>query len=998
MPIAISNRRGRTLCATALALTLSAASVVVPLGPAFAASALVIQRTSGPDRYATAAAIARTAYPDGAGTVLVASGETFPDALAATSLAGTSKAPVLLTRASSAPEATVSALRALRPRRVVLVGGTARISGDVAGQLASAAGISAPQRISGPDRYATATQVVATLPLAGVGRVDGQRTALLATGEKFPDALAAGSVAAAAGLPLLLTPPDALPQGVGDALTRAGVTQVVLLGGEASVSAGVADALGRQGVSTVRLGGVDRQATAATVADWALVHAGMDPAHAALARGDAAGGGADALALGPLAALRRAPVVLAESPGRAGAATTSWVASHGSTLKTLDVAGGRGAVSDDVVEEMRRAAASGPQAPARAGNGSLALTISGLPSGTAAVGISGPGGYYARAAGTTTLTGLAEGSYRLVAEPVHQGADGAGTTAFAAPVPSVVVGAGTTAVTISYGTQVPDTTEVVPTVAVQAVEGPRSGARTLTVDTAVAPTLAVGEIAAVGSTSAEPAGVLGKVVARQQSGTSTRLTLQPVDLREAVPVADFDATLSGDLVDTTTAAAATAPQGTLAASKSPSFWKPECSRQGPEASLESKVSLAPVFMLDAEWDRARVKSLDTSVGLTGTTSLTAEIMASASCSAEDQVKLENLSPLSFMVGWLPVVLLPEVALNRSYTAKVDAGAKVSVASTTRTTFGRRWSAGTWTPHSEVVTTDEGSFEGPSATGVLEATVGPQFTLLVYGVAGPYASLTGEGFATVSTQDPVWAVDVAARANVGLASPVFGLDKGIVEIPILKKKRVAKAKPLSTKSVCTDVAACREVASVDVDGDGKKDDVALVGETPRAGTVIVRVKTATTVLTTSVDYSNVGDRSVWKGSSDIDGVPGAELVILETAGAHVLVSTVLTVRDRKLVILPSPDEITLPDGEVVSRSWTEDGAVNYGAGITCSLDKTVTISRFTGLSDDTVKAHQSTYRWRVAGWDVVRDSGEQEISRDAITDDYYGWRCEGIKKF
>ena len=996
MSSAAHRRRSRGVRAATAALTVVLASAVAPLGPAAAASGVDVQRSSGVDRYATAAAIAGTAYPDGADTVLIASGEAFPDALAATSLAGASKAPVLLTRASSAPEATLAAVRAMHPRRMVLVGGTARISASTAEQLGKAAGVAIPQRLAGPDRYTTATQVAAALPLAGVGRVDGQRTALLATGERFPDALAAGSVAAAASLPLLLTSPDALPSVVGEALTRSGVTQVVLLGGEASISSGVADMLSGLGLSTLRLGGVDRQATAATVADWALVHAGMSPAQAALARGDADGGGADALALGPLAALRRAPVVLAESPRRAGAATTSWAAAHGATLTQLEVAGGQSAISDEVVEEVRRAAASGPKAPARAGESTLALTITGLPAGAAAVGVSGPAGYYLRATGTTTLTGLAQGTYRLTAEPVHQGAAGAGVTAFASAMAPVVVGAGISAITVSYGTQVPDTTEVVPTVAVQTVSGPTGGAQTLTIDTAVAPNITAGDIVAVGSTPAEPAGVLGRVVARQEAGASTRLTLQPVDLREAVPVADFDATLRGDRVETAAATAADLPGTLAAATRGPSFWKPECSQQGPEASLESEVSLAPVFTLDARWSRAGVQSLDTSVGLTGTTTVTAQISASASCTAEDYIKLKNLRPLTFTIGWLPVVVVPQVGLNRSYAAKVDAGAKASVTTTTTASFGRRWAAGLWTPHSEVVTTDEGSFEGPAATGTLEAGVGPQFTLLVYGLAGPYASLTGEAMATISTKDPVWVVDVVAHGDVGLAGPAFGLDKDVGEV-FRRKKRVGQAKPLGT-GVCTGVASCRQVASVDVDGDGTADDVALVGETPAEGTAEVRVLTAPGLLTATVRYDNVGNESIWKGAADVDGVPGAELVLLTTAGAHTLFEVVLTVRDGKLVVLPWPDPDDGSGDGAAPSSWIVDGAVNSGIGITCSPDKTVTISRFSGGAGDTVDAHQRTYRWRGPGWDVVSDNGQQELQRDAISDTYYGWHCGDIENF
>ena len=1015
MPSIRHRDRGRSVrtflgvvVATALATT------AVPLSPASAAGELSVQRIAGPDRYATAAALARTAYPDGADAVVVASGETFPDALAATSLAGALKAPVLLARSASVPEASSTALRDLHPRRLVIVGGTSRISDDVVGRLRDAAGTTAVQRISGPDRYATSALVSASLPLAGIGRVDGQRTALLATGERFPDALAAGSVAAAAGLPLLLTPPDALPPQVGAAMTAAGVTQVVLLGGEASISAGVADAVRSQGIATQRLGGTDRQATAATVADWASRHAGLDAGRAALARGDDAGGGADALALGPLAALRRAPVLLAESPGRAGGATTSWAAAHGATLTALDVAGGQGAVSDDVLDEVRRAATSGAATPRGDGPGSLVITVAGLSAGAAAVGISGPGGYYARATGTVTLTGLTEGTYRLTAEPVRlpAGATGAAATAFASVVPPVVVGRGATSTTVTYGTQVPDTTEVVPPVAVQTITGPAGGTRQLVVDAAVAPTVAVGEIVAVGSTPAEPAGVLGRVVAQQGGGASTRLTVAPVDLRDAVPVADFDATLPAERVEATVdsdaAATSTVPsaraEGLGAADQRSAAgdvlpanrWKPECSATA-EASLTAEVSLEPVFLLDGEWSLGGVKTLDVSAGLTGSTSLSAGVSAEASCAAGDYVKLKNLKPITFTVGVVPVVLVPQVGLNLAYEAKVGAASKVSLGSTTDARFGRRWDGTTWTPHNTLGTTYTAGYEGPAATGTLEASAGPQFTLLVYGLAGPSLSLTAGPVATVSTKDPVWAVDAEAHGEVGLASPVFGLQKDVAEV-FRATVHVAQAGG-DGAGVCTGIAACRQVTSIDVDGDGRPDDVALVGETPDEGTVGVRVRTVSGVLTASVPHSFVGPEPLWKGATDIDGVPGAELVVLQVAGVHTLFETVLTVRDQKLVVLPWPegDEQRGPEG-TDPASWIVDGAHNSGLGITCSPDRTVTVAQFFGSGGDVVQVRQRGYRWHGPLWELLSDSGTQSVQRDAVSSEYFGWHCGDLAPF
>jgi len=84
-------------------------------------------------------------------------------------------------------------------------------------------------------------------------------------------------------------------------------------------------------------------------------------------------------------------------------------------------------------------------------NGSLAVTVAGLPSGTdAAVTVSGPGGYSRQVTASETLSGLAPGQYTLTALPVSDGTDQY------SPAPSsqtATVGAsGTASATVNYST------------------------------------------------------------------------------------------------------------------------------------------------------------------------------------------------------------------------------------------------------------------------------------------------------------------------------------------------------------------------------------------------------------------------------------------------------------------------------------------------------------------------------------------------------------------
>ncbi|MDO9396786.1 MAG: glycosyl hydrolase family 8 [Herbiconiux sp.] len=81
-------------------------------------------RVFGADRFAAAGAVAASVFaPVRTTTVYVASGEVFPDALSASAVAVADHAPVLLVNRDSVPAGTATALDALRPTRIIVLGG-----------------------------------------------------------------------------------------------------------------------------------------------------------------------------------------------------------------------------------------------------------------------------------------------------------------------------------------------------------------------------------------------------------------------------------------------------------------------------------------------------------------------------------------------------------------------------------------------------------------------------------------------------------------------------------------------------------------------------------------------------------------------------------------------------------------------------------------------------------------------------------------------------------
>lgn len=256
-----------------------------------------LQRIAGVDRYQTAVDLSVATYPEGANHAVIASGAAFPDGLAAGPLAALRDGPVLLTTPDGLPPQVATELQRLAVTEITVVGGPAAVQDLVLESIAAATGIT-PTRVSGPDRYTTAALVSQGFP--------GGTPVYLASGVTFPDALAGGAAAAAAGAPLLLTPPDALPEAVVAELTRLAPTEIRILGGAAAVGTAVEERLRALSPSVLRIAGADRYATAATLATFG----GARPAEALVTTGRTF---PDALASAGLAASRRAPILLTDT-------------------------------------------------------------------------------------------------------------------------------------------------------------------------------------------------------------------------------------------------------------------------------------------------------------------------------------------------------------------------------------------------------------------------------------------------------------------------------------------------------------------------------------------------------------------------------------------------------------------------------------------------------------------------------------------------------------
>lgn len=292
-------------------------------------------RIGGDGRYDTAGQIAR--LYGASNSVIVANGSNQKsgfDALSANYLAGQLAAPIVLTGGATLEPETASAVTAVlsgsAQPAIYVMGKSDSVSDAVVDALnalaASIAGADGEYvtRIGGDGRYATSALAVTTLASAQIGTVDlGDKpklslpTAILASGTANADALAAGPLSNAWGLPVLLTAAKQLSPEIAAVIKDYGIKQLIVLGGTDRVSDAVVQQAQAAGVGRIkRIAGKNRFETAATLYSLAAgTFLGPDSAgytpegRVFIANGVT--GFPDALAVGPLAGRLEAPLLTA---------------------------------------------------------------------------------------------------------------------------------------------------------------------------------------------------------------------------------------------------------------------------------------------------------------------------------------------------------------------------------------------------------------------------------------------------------------------------------------------------------------------------------------------------------------------------------------------------------------------------------------------------------------------------------------------------------------
>ncbi len=346
------------IMALAIAMASGVLVPVVTVGASQRPADLDVSRYGGADRYATSLLVAEAVAAHAGGSlewVVMVSGRNWTGAVIAAPLAGSLGAPVLATPPDQLRSDASEFLHRTGVSQALVVGAESDTEGVGATVVAGleAIGISV-ERVTRADQYATGFAVAHRMGTPGhMGNLG--RTAVVASGEVFADALVAGAFAARGPHPVLLTPRSRLHQGVASYLAELGIEHVVLMGGTGALHQSVEDSIVALGIEVTRLAGSSRYDTAIEAARFVSGIYGDDcftSRRVGLARARIP---FDSFSAAPLLARLCAPLLLAD-PRAIPAPTIEFLnqarsatAARGDAAVDLRVFGGYAAISQGAI-------------------------------------------------------------------------------------------------------------------------------------------------------------------------------------------------------------------------------------------------------------------------------------------------------------------------------------------------------------------------------------------------------------------------------------------------------------------------------------------------------------------------------------------------------------------------------------------------------------------------------------------------------------------------
>lgn len=283
--------------------------------------------------------------PNPPDTVILTTLDGHYDALTASALAGKLNCPVFLTTSGEASDETLNILSQIRPKKIIIMGGTGAVSEAVERKIAKEIpSVKKFERIVGDDAIDTANRVFEKgKTLGGWGK-----TALVATLSTYHDAMAASPYVFANSAPIFLCDwSNSLNSDTVSKIRNGGFDRVLILGGTGAVDSRVESQL--SGLKVKRLSGDDSHKTSIEIAKFWLSEGGsLDGVGVATSSSYY-----DALSGSYLCGIHKAPLILTATGNLAD--LVSFVKRNCSSIGQGYIFGGTAALSREVEESLNKA-------------------------------------------------------------------------------------------------------------------------------------------------------------------------------------------------------------------------------------------------------------------------------------------------------------------------------------------------------------------------------------------------------------------------------------------------------------------------------------------------------------------------------------------------------------------------------------------------------------------------------------------------------------------
>lgn len=276
-----------------------------------------------------------------------------------------------------------------------------------------------------------------------------------------------------------------------------------------------------------------------------------------------------------------------------------------------------------------------------------------------------------------------------------------------------------------------------------------------------------GDIIVSDVNAASPNGFIKKVTAVTEAGSVKTIAAEPVSITEAVvngsaaaegvlnPAGDNNL-LTGATYNPLNGRVETItpdPGVTVYGTRQPVNAIPECKSKKwyvefnnvniqNAGTINGCVGMDLKFILNMKIKAFELKSAEFSVNPSITTKLSTNLNGATFDISRAQITLTtfNLQPITFTIGFVPVVIIPRIKLVLGVDGKVTASLTSSIQYAASAKAGISYANKKWTPIKEKSSTY--NIVPPTFSGNVNAMVytGPEVTFLFYGVAGPGANL------------------------------------------------------------------------------------------------------------------------------------------------------------------------------------------------------------------------------------------------------------------